>query len=298
MSSELATTKSATSTIKVSLTGSEETALTMLYARALDSYQTNPILGDEWAPEIVSKLDYDFPTKTGVGCMVSAEIAARSGNLDRMTAGFLALHAGEPVTVVHLACGLDTRCLRVKHGPEVRWVDVDLPGVVDLREKVIPSSKVGGDYTLLAGSAADVGGWMDRIPADRHSLVIFEGLTMYLNETQGRHLFEEIVSRFGGKRGVKKQNQIICDALGSIIVRLQGWVHSVKDSGVLLDWAIDDPEMLCREWCDGRLELVEHMLAVEMPGVERYPWAFRAAMAIGAWVPYVRSHSKLVGYRF
>ncbi|KAM7191504.1 S-adenosyl-L-methionine-dependent methyltransferase [Rhypophila sp. PSN 637] len=298
MSPEAPDARSATGTIKVSLTGSEDTALTMLYARALDSSQTNPILGDKWAAEIVSKLDYDFPRKTGVGCMVSAEIAARSGNLDRMTEGFLVLHAGEPVTVVHLACGLDTRCLRVKHGPEVRWVDVDLPGIVDLRERVFPSWNVDGDYTLLAGSAADVAGWIDRIPADRPTLVVFEGLTMYLNKAQGRHLFEGIVSRFGGKRGVKKQNQIVCDALGSIIVRLQGWVYSVKDCGAVLDWAIDDTEMLCREWCDGRLELVEHMLAVGMPGVERYPWAFRAAMAIGAWFPYVRSHSKLLRYRF
>ncbi|KAM7196733.1 S-adenosyl-L-methionine-dependent methyltransferase [Naviculisporaceae sp. PSN 640] len=290
--------------IKPSLTPVEETALIMLHARALDTVQQYPILGDQWAHKVFSRLDYDFTT-TGVGASVSAEIAARSRNLDRMVSDFLASHAesGTPVTVLHLGCGLDTRFkrLRLDHEdqPGVRWVDVDLPGIVALREEVLALDIGTGswEYSLIAGSVVDLESWIHQVPNDRPALVVFEGLTMYLSEAQGRHLFEGIVRHFGVDR-FKGQNQIVCDALGSIIVRMQSWVQAVKDSGAMLNWSIDEPEMLCREWCDGKLELVERILAVEMPGVERYPLAFRLAMGFAAWVPALRHHSKLLRYRF
>ncbi|KAK4098706.1 hypothetical protein N658DRAFT_398013, partial [Parathielavia hyrcaniae] len=60
----------------------------------------------------------------------------RARALDWWTADFLALHRArnQPVTVVHLACGLNARCFRVEHGPDVRWFDVDLDDVVALRK--------------------------------------------------------------------------------------------------------------------------------------------------------------------
>lgn len=298
--------------IKPSLSPVEETALTMLHARFLDAAQPDPILGDKLAREIHSKLEYDF-SKAGVGPSVSAEIAGRSKNLDRMVSDFLASHAetATPVTVLHLGCGLDTRALRLRSNQgwrsNVRWLDVDLPGIVTLRERVLTSDASQWDgssngtgsweYSLISGSVADLDGWIHEVPADRPTAVVFEGLTMYLSETQGRQLFEGIVQRFGGDR-FKGQNQIVCDALGSIIVRMQSWFQTTKDSGARLDWSIDDPEILCRDWCGGKLELVEQVLAVEMPGVERYPLGFRVAMGVAAWVPVLRHHSKLLRYRF
>lgn len=185
-----------------------------------------------------------------------------------------------------------------------------------MRQKVFPPAAAGGTgdrlsvgggwgYSLIAASISDLDQWLHQVPEDRPTLVVFEGLTMYLSEAEGKNLLQGIVSRFGHAGGENNksqggQNEIICDALGSIIIRMQSWFSAVsKEKGAVLDWAIDDPELLCREeWCKGRLELGEQILAVEMPGVEKYPWGFRVAMGIAAWVPGLRNHSKFLRYRF
>lgn len=119
-------TKIKGSLVEPALIPLEETALTMLHARALDARQQTPILEDQWACDITSRLDSDFAGKTGVGAGVSAEITARSRTMDRMTGDFLALRVENgrtPVTVVHLGCGLDTRFLRLRsnyQGPKAQ----------------------------------------------------------------------------------------------------------------------------------------------------------------------------------
>ena len=45
---------------KVSVTGVPETMIQTLYARAKESEKDNPMIQDDMAAEIVSKLDYDF----------------------------------------------------------------------------------------------------------------------------------------------------------------------------------------------------------------------------------------------
>lgn len=60
-------------------------------------------------------------------------ICNRTRTLDKWCQQFIDAHAdSEPVQIIHLGCGLDTRNLRVKwtdRGPDrVRWFDIDLPG--------------------------------------------------------------------------------------------------------------------------------------------------------------------------
>lgn len=303
-----------TTTEKITLSGAQETLLATLYGRALDAAQPKPVLGDRWAADTVRRIDYDFAGRTGVGAAEAASVALRARALDRWTAGFLARHrAGtgtgtggqqqqqqQPVTVVHLACGLDARCLRVGQaaaGPDVRWIDVDLEDVVELRRKLFPPAVMEGggvgdlDYTLLAGSAAEPEAWIERIPADRPTLVVFEGLTMYLREEEGRRLFESIVRRFRPVGG-----EIACDAFGSVAIRLQGLIKAVKDSGSVLHWAIDDPKLL-ETWCDG-LRLVEDQLTIDMPGIEELPLVTRMQAWAVARIPYVREAGRLLRYEF
>jgi O-methyltransferase involved in polyketide biosynthesis len=282
-----------TDNVKVTLTGPQETLLATLYGRALDAGQPKPLLGDKWAVETVSRINYDFANKTGIGPAESASVSLRARALDRWTADFLAKHQAQkqPVTVVHLACGLDARCFRVEHGPDVRWFDVDLEDVVALRKTLFPEVAEAGDYALVAGSAADPEAWIGTIPADRPTLVVFEGLTMYLREEDGRRLFESIVRRFGSVGG-----QIICDAFGTVAIKLQRFIKAVKDSGSVLHWAVDDPKLL-ETWCPG-LKLVDDQLTVEMMGIEELPLSSRMQAWVAARIPYVRESGRLLRYEF
>lgn len=179
---------------KVTLTGPEETLLATLYGRAQDAASDNPVLADRWASEVIDKIDYDF-SKTGMDATACTTVAIRAQALDNWTSNFLATHSS--ATVLHLGAGLDSRCFRIQHGAGVRWVDLDLPDAVALRRRLVPSPE--GDYTLLSTSVADHDQWLPNIPADRPTIVVLEGLTMYLHEEEGKRLLQSIVSRFAAR---------------------------------------------------------------------------------------------------
>lgn len=254
--------------------GPQQTLLATLHARALDTTRhPHPLLNDTHAVEILRKLvssqsDHEITTNTGMTLPESAGICLRSLALDAWTSAFHRRHAREPVTVVHLACGLDARCFRVAHGEGVRGVDVDLEEVVELRREMMPSPS--GDYSLVVGSAGDVDGWLGGVPADRPTVVVFEGLTMYLREEEGR-----VVGRFGGVH----EGEIVCDVFGRGVVERQMEVAVVRNSGAVWRWGVDEPGEL-ETWCEEGLRLVEERLRMDGGGllddcVKDWQWDWR-----------------------
>lgn len=286
MSSTPPATDSTPTARKVKLTGPEETLLATLYGRAQDANSPNPLLGDRWALQTTAKIDYDFAS-TGLTATAAASVALRARLLDTWTADFLAVH---PVaTVIHLGCGLDSRCERVQHGASVRWIDIDLPDTVALRRRLIPAPD--GDYTLRAASATELDQWIETVPADRPTIAVFEGLSMYLEEEDAKRMLQGIVSRFALKGG-----QVSFDAYGSLAIRMQGWMKAVKNTGSELHWGIDDPKLL-ETWCPG-LTLVEDLRSIDVPGISELPWSARMQASIVSHVPYLRNAGRMLRYKF
>ncbi|MCO1653979.1 class I SAM-dependent methyltransferase [Pseudonocardia humida] len=268
---------------KVTLSGPQETMLATLCGKARDARATRPILGDRWAAQVLDQVDYDL-AKTGMNPTSAAGVALRSRWFDRWTAEFLAAHPR--ATVLHLACGLDARSLRVAHGPSVRWVDVDLPDVVALRERLLP--RPDGDYALVAASVLDED-WLAEVPADRPTVAVAEGLTMYLREPDVRRLVERITGRFPG-------GQLLFDVYGTIGIRLQRRVTAVRTSGSRLHWGLDDPRAPLA-WHPG-LRLLDDVRSVAMPGVEEFPRLGRLQMGLLARIPKLRDVGRVLRYAF
>ena len=171
---------------KMKLTGVPETMLQTIYARAKESRGRGAIR-DEKAEELVSKLDYDFSLADRDSAMHSGVIA-RTIVLDRLTEAWLAKHPG--AVVVNIACGLDTRCYRILG--YAHWYNLDLPETIAVREALLPEE---GPISQIAMSA--MFDWGDKIlERDTPALVIIEGLTMYLTESDVRRIFDVIANRF------------------------------------------------------------------------------------------------------
>lgn len=268
---------------KIALTGTQETMLATLYGRAIDSRSPNPILGDDEADRAVQRIDYDF-RKTGVKATAAVGIAVRAKRLDDWTAEFLACH--EEATMLHLACGLDTRVHRLNPPPTVRWFDVDYPEVIELRARLLPPRP--RDYHTIGASVTDHS-WLDAVPADRPTVAVFEGLSMYLHKEDGKQLIERITGRF-------PHGQLLFDCYGTWGIRLQKLVPAVRNSGATLYWGIDDPYEV-ESWSNG-LECLDVLRAVEMPGLDRMPTAGRLGMQLMARIPGLRDMAWILRYRF
>lgn len=170
---------------KITLTGVPETMLQTVYARARESAGRGAIR-DETAEQIIGSLDYDFSLAEKDTAMRSGVIA-RTIVLDRLVGAWLGRHPG--TVVVNLACGLDTRCYRMKGYQH--WYNLDLPETITVRQQLLPES---GAISQLAMSAMDDWGAAIR-ETDAPALVIIEGLTMYLSEADVRRIFDVIAAR-------------------------------------------------------------------------------------------------------
>ena len=216
-----------TDKVSVDLSGPSQTMLTTLYCKALDADWGRPILGDGFAKEAVARIDYDWD-ELKVTDRWTPLVTVRTAQFDIWASQFLAAH--QEATVIHLGCGLDSRVFRLDPGPGVEWYDVDYPAVISLREKVFPSRP---NYHLVATTATDPS-WLDQIPADRPTLLLAEGISMYLTEDDGTALLQDVVDRFGS-------GEIQIDFYSRLVVRSQKTHRLQRQSGSTLYWAVNNP---------------------------------------------------------
>jgi methyltransferase (TIGR00027 family) len=217
----------------------EWTNLCTLYLRAYESGSPAPILDDKAAAEAVDRIEYDWARMRRAMHPGSNQymVTMRAKQLDDWSADFLRRHPD--AVVLHLGCGMDTRAFRLHPPDTVRWFDVDQPEVISLRRKLYDDRD---GYRMIGSSVTDEA-WLEEVPADRPTLVIAEGLLMYLTEAQVRTLLGRITDRFGG-------GELLFDTVSPLGPRLS----KVLTKGIT-KWGIRDARELER-W-NPRLRFLE-----------------------------------------
>jgi O-methyltransferase involved in polyketide biosynthesis len=257
--------------------------LATLYGRALDSRSHNSVLNDTAAADAVQRIDYDFG-KTRMKGTSAVAVAIRAKVLDTWTSSFLAEHPSS--TVLHLACGLDTRVQRLGPPGSVRWFDVDVPEVMELRSRLLP--KPSGDYHEIGASVTDAE-WLSAVPDDRPTVAVFEGLSMYLTKEQGHSLIQRITSRFGS-------GQLLFDVYGTLGIKLQRLVPAVRNAGATLHWGVDDPHEI--ETLRPGVECLDDLRSVDLPDLDKLPLSGRISVALTARIPKLRDTGRIMRFRF
>ena len=271
-----------TERLRVDLSGAPQTMLATLYAKALDADLKEPILGDRFAKRIVERIDYDWK-KTTINARRAPSVTTRTAHFDAWTNQFLAAHSH--AVVLHLGCGLDSRFFRLQPGPGVEWYDVDYPEVAALRTQLYPAAE---RYHVVAASVTDPG-WLADIPADRPTLMIGEGLTMYLTEQDGIALLRRIVERF-------PCGELQFDAFNRLGIKAQ-WINViVRRSGATLHWGIDGPDEILQAVPGTRL--LTWVSTFDSDAFMRVPAAYRLMARVMSWVPALRYMSQYHRYAF
>jgi len=171
------------------LTPVEQTAFLTEYARALDSRWSKPILGDTLADEVVGKIDYDF-AGLGVQTSVVCQTALRAKMLDDRVREFIKRH--RDAVVVDLGAGLDSGFYRVAPPPSVDWYSVDLPGIMTLRDEVLPANPHAHSVPVSLAEKH----WPGSIPTDRPTILVADGLFAFLSEPVIIGIFRSITDHF------------------------------------------------------------------------------------------------------
>ncbi|OYN75041.1 class I SAM-dependent methyltransferase [Mycolicibacterium sphagni] len=170
-----------------------DTALVTLWCRASEARRADAIVDDPMAIRLVDSLDYDFSR-----FKLSADrqdLALRALAFDHGARNYLAAHP--QATVVALGEGLQTSFWRLDAaglGNEFRWLTVDLPPNIALREQLLPHSP---RMSACAQSVLDFS-WMDQVGPDHGVFVTAEGLLPYLEPSEALSLIAECARRFRG----------------------------------------------------------------------------------------------------
>jgi O-methyltransferase involved in polyketide biosynthesis len=264
---------------KITLTREQETLLIPLFAKA----QPNPMLDDVKARQILDGVEYDFarlkvPKKTAVTLRIRAK------QLDSYTQQFLAKHPNG--LVLHLGCGLDSRCARVPH-PAALWVDLDFPDVIELRRKFYPESE---SYRLIASSVTDLA-WLEQVdPAGRPVFVVAEGLLMYLTEAQVRALILALHSKFPGAG-------MVFDAFSLMTAKRIKHHPSLRKTGASVYWGTDDPREIERWAPDGGIRLVEEWTFGQSPDIDKLDGFYRFMFRLTAKIKAAQQAQRLLYFQ-
>jgi O-methyltransferase involved in polyketide biosynthesis len=264
------------------LTEEAETSLITLYAKAVESRMSDSILRDSFADGAIRELDYDF-SRLQVDPDSIIGIAVRAKILDEWTQEFLA--ANPMALVLHLGCGLDSRVFRLDPPRSVYWCEVDLPEVIALRRSIYPA-RLG---CHLLGSSVTGRSWLDKLPAGRPTMIVAEGLLLYLKEHEVQHLLSRLTSHF-------KRGQLAFDCYDRFSLELLKASPMIRVTGASLQWGMDDPREL--ETLVPSLQCEEELIRFDPAQIARLSWFMRTAIWCREMIPPLHQSCGLLRYRF
>ncbi len=221
--------------MKLQLSNVQETLLMPLWARAKYSKKNNPVLCDHKASEIIQSVEYDyFRLDQGMSEYSTVSMLVRARMIDDTIRRFVFAHP--EATIVNLGAGLDTTFFRVDNG-RIRWYDLDLPDVIDIRRKLFPETD---RCRCIAKSLFDYS-WTEDIQAEGNNvLIVSGGVLFYFEEAQVKDLFINMASRIPGVEIFFSTLSWFTKAMANRAIRKSG-MQNAK-----IKWAITKTEKMNR----------------------------------------------------
>jgi O-methyltransferase involved in polyketide biosynthesis len=170
------------------------------------------------------------------------------------------LESCSDAVVLHVGCGLDSRCIRVEAG-ECQWYDVDFPEVIAERKRYFEETE---SYHMI-GSDIREEGWLSEIPEGKTAVIVMEGISMYLQRSELREVLNRLKTHFGEVR-------VLMDTYTVFAAKVSKYKNPINEVGVTAVYGLDDPKEL--EKGTGLVFRQEHSLTPDplirqLPGREQ-----------------------------
>jgi O-methyltransferase involved in polyketide biosynthesis len=270
--------------MSVEFTGVRASLLLSVVARAID-YKSRPsMLGDRTANEIVGQLNVDVrPLQVNRGIRLNAAMRAR--HLDAWVRAFIERHPS--CVVVELGCGIDSRAVRVDPPRTMRWYDVDLPDVIELRKRFY--AEAPGREMIGADLATTT--WIDALPSKVPAIIVADGVQPWLTDQQFRTLLHALVEHFGS-------GEFVMNGFSRLAARLAPETEVMQRYKVPFPHpGIDDPREV--EQYHPRLRFAEVTPFVKSPYVAELSWVWRSMFWFLSFFPVMlREGGRVLRYTF
>lgn len=222
------------------MNGVNKTLYIPLYGKALVS-RRGILLEDPKAEEIWETEGFPLKGKAA-SKWLAFSMTMRAGVFDRWTEQ--AVEQYPDAAVLHMGCGLDSRCERVGKQPGA-WYDMDFPEVMEVRKRWFRETE---GYRMLPGNVLDMG-WKEVIPAGGTAIVVMEGISMYLKP-------EELEALLKALKGHFDHVKILMDCYSVFAAKASKYKNPINSVGVTNVYGMDDPRGLAER--TGYKYLKEH----------------------------------------
>ncbi len=174
-----------------------DTALWVAHYRALETERADHFFSDRLASRLSGERGEKIARQLRGTRHVAWSIAVRTRVLDELI--LYAVDRCGVDTVVNLAAGLDTRPYRLPLPPSTRWLEADLPALLDYKDELIGAEKAN---CRLERVRADLSNGearravLDQVAStSERAIVLTEGLLYYLAESDVAALATELAAR-------------------------------------------------------------------------------------------------------
>ncbi len=154
----------------------------------------------------------------------------------------------EESIVLHIGCGLDSRCDRAK-AKVYLWYDVDFPDVIGERKKYYSESET---YQMISADARKTD-WISTLPS-KNAIVVLEGISMYFTHKEMQTLLKALCGHFESVR-------VLMDCYTQKAAKASKYRNPINDVGVTLVYGTDDPQVFADN--SGLEFVVEHSMTPE-----------------------------------
>lgn len=174
-----------------------ETALWVAVYRAIETRRRDAIFRDPYAESLAGEKGKRIVDKMK-GIKNSAwSVIVRTFVMDEFI--MKTINEDNADTVINLAAGLDSRPYRLELHPELNWIEVDLPEIIDYKEKILAGIKPNCSLERVKLDLRDRISrlrLLERIAHDsQRVLIITEGLLVYLSDQDVSSLASDLHSQ-------------------------------------------------------------------------------------------------------
>jgi methyltransferase (TIGR00027 family) len=163
-----------------------DTAVWVAAYRAQENERPDAVVKDPFARRLAGERGEQILRELRVASHGTWALVVRTKVLDDVISELV--RSGAADTVINMACGLDTRPWRMDLPATLRWVDVDLPGILDYKLGKLSNETLRCRYEAVKQDLADLPGrraLFARIGGEtKAALCITEGLLVYLTAEQ------------------------------------------------------------------------------------------------------------------
>jgi methyltransferase (TIGR00027 family) len=176
-----------------------DTARWVAYYRAMETARPDAVFRDPHAERLAGPEGRAIVDTMKQGRSMAWAMIVRTASIDDLL--MEKIRGGQVDLVVNLAAGLDARPWRLELPSSLRWVDVDLPGILDYKLEMLADEKPRCRYEAVRVDLTDASRRQALLTqlgsSARNAIVISEGLLIYLEPGDVQGLARDLAGAGG-----------------------------------------------------------------------------------------------------